>query len=193
MLEFFIIRSGATDYDQQGRIQGTLQIPLNEEGRRQANKVADELRGRGLAVVYSAACLPAAETAEAIARGLSLKVKTLESLTNLDHGLWQGLMIDEVKRKHPKVYRQWQENPDSVRPPEGEPLSELRERVDAAVHKLIKKHPDGAIALVAPEPLASIVRCSLKGEEPCNLFKEESGCAWELIKVETRTPAAARL
>jgi probable phosphoglycerate mutase len=193
MLEFFIIRAGATDYDQQGRIQGTLQIPLNDEGRRQAMLAGNELRGQGLSVIYSAACLPAIETAEVIARGLSLKVKQLDQLTNLDHGLWQGLMIDEVKRKHPKVYRQWQENPCSIRPPEGESLSELRERVQASVQKLIKKHPDGAIALVAPEPMASLVRCCLKQQEPCNLFNDESGCVWELIKVETRVPAPARL
>lgn len=189
MLEFILIRPGATDYDQQRRIQGTLDIPLNDDGQSQAQGLIDELRGRGLTVLYSAACLPAVETAETIARGLSLKCKRLDALTNLDHGLWQGMMVDEVKHKHPKVYRQWQESPQSVRPPEGEPLSDVRERVESAVSKLLKRHPDGVLGLVAPEPLASLVRCCLRGEEPANLWKNGCGGSWELIKVETRAPA----
>jgi broad specificity phosphatase PhoE len=192
MLEFLLIRPGATDYDQQGRIQGTLDIPLNDDGQLQAAGLIEALRGRGLSVIYSAACLPALETAETIASGLSLKCKRLDALTNLDHGLWQGMMVDEVKHKHPKVYRQWQESPQSVRPPQGELLSDVRERVEAALTRLLKKHPDGVVGLVAPEPLASLVRCCLQGQEPTNLWKNGHGGSWELIKVETRAPAGAR-
>ena len=58
-------------------------------------------------------CRSAQETAELIGRGLKLKPKALERLQNLDHGLWQGMRIDEVKHKQPKVYKQWQEHPEN--------------------------------------------------------------------------------
>ena len=43
----------------------------------------------------------------------------------MNHGLWQGMIIDEVKRKQPKVYKQWQEHPENVCPPEGEMLAQM--------------------------------------------------------------------
>ena len=55
---------------------------------------------------------------------LDLKVKTLDKLQNLDHGLWQGMLVSDVKTKQPKVYRQWQEQPETVCPPQGETLSD---------------------------------------------------------------------
>ncbi len=62
-----------------------------------------------------------------IGAALKLKPKTLERLQNLDHGLWQGMLIEEVKRKQPKVYKQWQEQPENVCPPEGEMLAAAAE------------------------------------------------------------------
>ena len=69
------------------------------------------------------------------------------------------MLIEDVKRKQPKVFRQWQEQPEIVCPPEGEMLSEAHERVQAALTKMLKKHKEGTIALVIPEPLASLVQC----------------------------------
>ena len=73
-------------------------------------------------------------------------------------GLWQGMLVDEVRHKQPKVYKQWQEHPESVGPPEGEIIPEATERVKEALEKLARKHRGETIVLVAPEPLASVVR-----------------------------------
>ena len=50
MLSVILIRPGSTDYDEQGRIQGTLDVPLNEQGGVEVARVADELRERGIVV-----------------------------------------------------------------------------------------------------------------------------------------------
>lgn len=193
MLEIIVIRPGSTDYDQQGRIQGTLEIPLNDEGRTEIARVAEELKARELEAIYAAENLPAVETAETLATLLGVKLKRLESLTNLNLGLWQGLMIDDVKRKQPKVYRQWQEHPESVCPPEGERFGQAVERVQSAIAKLFRKHSQGAVALVAPEPLAGIARRFLRGEEMGNLWKNGTvGCHWEAIPIAREGLAAAR-
>ena len=84
-------------------------------------------------------------------------MKTLDKLQNLDHGLWQGMLVSDVKTKQPKVYRQWQEQPETVCPPQGETLCTAKQRVQAALAKLLKKHKaDGLVAIVVPEPLASV-------------------------------------
>src|SRR5258705_7808855 len=106
MLTVILIRPGSTDFDEQGRIQGTLDVPLNEHGGEEAAKLAADLRGRKLETLYHSACSSAQQTAEALAAALELKPKRLDHLQNLNHGLWQGMRVEEVKRKHPKVYRQ---------------------------------------------------------------------------------------
>jgi probable phosphoglycerate mutase len=86
------------------------------------------------------------------------------------------MCIEEVKRKQPKVYKQWQEHPENICPPNGEMLSAVVERTNAALDKLLRKHRFGTIGLVAPEPLASIIRSRLQGTDIGDLWKAANGC-----------------
>ncbi len=179
MTQIVLIRPGATDYDAQGRIQGTLHIPLSAEGRRQVLASVEWLRGKSLIAMYSAVCQSARETAELLGEALKVRAKAIDRLQNLNHGLWQGMLIDEVRRKQPKVYKQWQEHPETVCPPEGEMLAAVTERVESILDKLLRKHRFGAIGLVAPEPLASVIRERLSGGVVGDLWKA-CGCCGRL-------------
>lgn len=185
MLRILLIRPGATEYERQGRVQGTLDIPLCADGRREVEQVVEELRSQSIDAIYHNPCQSADETAAALAEALGLKSKSLDALHNLDHGLWQGMSIADIKAKQPKVYRQWQEQPEKVCPPQGETIGESKERVQALVAKLLKKHKsEGLIAIVAPEPLASVIRHVLRHDELGDLWQSGNGSPqWELIDV----------
>ncbi len=185
MLQIVLIRPGYTDYDQQQRIQGTLDIPLNAQGSSEVAEVVEQLAAKGLEMVYTSCCQPALQTGEAVAQGLRIKLKKLERMQNLDHGLWQGMLVKDVRRKQPKVYRQWQEQPETVCPPEGEMLSHAEERVRTTLTKLLKRHKEGVIGLVVPEPLASLVRRFVEQSELGNLWKVANGHgSWRVLRVE---------
>jgi broad specificity phosphatase PhoE len=188
MPQIILIRPGATDYDREGRIQGNLDIPLSAEGASEVARVIDELRGRRIEAVYASPSQPALQTAEAVSGALGIKLKKLDRMHNVNQGLWQGMCIDEVRRKQPKVYRQWQEQPESVCPPEGEMLEAASERVRSTMTKLLKRHKDGIIAMVVSEPLASLVRRFVSQDPLGNLWKAvgEHG-DWEILEVQ---PAA---
>ncbi|MDZ7619660.1 MAG: histidine phosphatase family protein [Patescibacteria group bacterium] len=187
MLRIVLIRPGSTDYDLEGRIQGTLDIPLNDEGGQEVARLIEEIAGHGIEVVYASNCQPARETADIIARGLGVKHRRLERMRNLDHGLWQGMQIDEVRQKQPRVYKQWQEQPENVCPPEGEMLPDADARVHAAMTRLLKKHREGTIALVLPEPLASLARRFINHGELGDLWKSARVHGqFELLEVEPR-------
>lgn len=185
MVQIVLIRPGSTDYDQQQRIQGTLDVPLNEQGNAEVARLIEGLRPLELEAVYAPDCQPAMQTAQAIADALDVKLKKLDRMRNLDHGLWQGKLIEEVRVKQPKVYRQWQESPQCICPPEGEMLEHAEDRVRNTMPKLLKRHKDGAIGLVVPEPLASLVRCFFGQGELGDLWKAtaEHG-RWEVLEVE---------
>jgi len=185
MVKIILIRPGSTDYDQQRRIQGTLDVPLNEQGSAEVASLIDALRPLKLAAVYAPGCQPAQATAKAIAEAFDVKFKRLDRMRNVDHGLWQGMLIDEVRLKQPKVYRQWQERPRYICPPEGEMLDHATDRVRACLTKLLKRHKSGAIGLVVSEPLASLVRCLLNHDELGDLWKASSEHGpWEILEVE---------
>jgi broad specificity phosphatase PhoE len=184
MLRIILIRPGSTDFDEQRRIKGTLDIPLNQNGADQVSRTASELVDAEVQVVYCAPCQSAMQTAQAVAERLNVKVKRLDVLRNLDHGLWHGKLIDEVKRMQPKVYRLWQDSPEAVCPPEGETLTSAKLRVQKALKRLRKKHRQGVVAVVASEPLASIMRCCIEQRELGDLWKSECDFgAWEMIDV----------
>jgi broad specificity phosphatase PhoE len=182
MVQLLLIRPGITEYDQQGRVQGTLNIPLCEDGRQEVETMVDELRGKEIAAIYSGPSQSAEQTAESLGQALDLKVKTIEDLENLDHGLWQGMLVADVKAKQPKVYRQWQEQPEHVCPPQGETLSAAKQRVSAVIAKLFKHRTDPLIAVIVPEPLASVIRNVVRHDAWGDLWQSATETPrWQVI------------
>jgi phosphoserine phosphatase len=190
MLQILLIRPGSTDYDQEERIQGNLDIPLNNQGTAEVARLVDSLAGRHIEAVYAPQCQPAQQTGEVIARAFRLKCRKLDRMQNLDHGLWQGMKIDEVRRKQARVYRQWQEQPECVCPPEGETLEQAEQRIETAMAKLLKRHKEGVIAVVLPEPMATLVRRHFDHGQLGDLWKAAS-VHGQFEVVETGMPVTA--
>ncbi|MEM6654713.1 MAG: histidine phosphatase family protein [Planctomycetota bacterium] len=193
MPRLLLIRPGVTEYDQQGRIQGTLDIPLSEDGRVQAESLADTVRQAAVEAVYASPCQSAQQTAKLLAAAADVKLKSVEKLQNLDYGLWQGMLVDDVKTKQPKVYRQWQEQPETVCPPQGETVTIAKQRVTEALKKIVKRHkPESAIAVVAPEPVASLIRHVLLQEDLGDFWNAADGCgSVEVLEVEAAPAGVA--
>ena len=191
MVQIVLIRPGSTDYDQQGRIQGILEVPLNEQGTAEVAQLIEELRGRGMETIYCSPNQSAQQTADAIASALGIRAKKLDRMQNLDHGLWQGMLIEDVRVKQPKVYRQWQEQPEVVCPPGGEMLGQAEARVAAAMTRLLKRHKEGVLGLVVPEPLASLVRHWVNHADLGDLWKASTEHGrWEVLEWEPKAVAA---
>lgn len=192
MVQILLVRPGATDFDEQGRIKGTLDIPLNEAGQGQVARIIAQLQETMIDALYASPSRSAQQTAEALAADRRVRMKTLDELENLDHGLWHGKRIDEVKSSQPKVFRQLQDHPETVCPPQGEPVGSAMERVREVLARLVRKHRTGTIALVVPEPLASVVRANLCHCQMGDLWKAEcEPGGWELIDVPSEKVALA--
>ncbi len=192
MMRIVLVRPGATDFDDQGRIKGTLDIPLNQHGQEQIAATASETATLVIDAIYSSMCQAALDTAAAIAARRQLKVKPLEQLRNLDHGLWQGRLIEEVRQTQPKVYRQWQEHPQTICPPAGETLSSAQQRLHEVLSKLARRHRGGVIALVVPEPLASLVECYVQQKVVGDIWKAECDCGrWQVVDLEPEKVAVS--
>ena len=184
MLRIALVRPGSTAFDEQGRIKGALDIPLSDSGNRQVSRTLSEMSGYHFDAVYSAPCESARETATQLAELSNVRSKSIEALANLDHGLWQGKLIDEVRLQQPKVYRKFQEDPGAVRPPGGETVAEAKMRIEKVLRRWLKRHQDETIAAVIPEPLASIFRLCVIDGRLGDLWQSEcDNGRWEMLTV----------
>src|SRR3954468_8625404 len=184
MADVLIIRPGCTDFDDQNRIQGELDLPLNKRGREQLRPLVEQLRSLHIELILTPPCEPSRTTAEIIGEEIGVPVKENDDLCNLNQGLWQGLTVDEIKRKYPKVLKQWRESPETVCPPEGERITEAVGRIRKVLRKAAKKHGD--VAIVAPEPLATLISCVATGckpELPDSITGSEKACTFEVLKL----------
>lgn len=178
-----LIRPGSTEFDEQGRMKGSLDMPLSEAGQRQAIAVAEELSGVRIKSIFTAPCESAVRTAEKICQDRDIKVRVIDCFRNIDHGLWHGKLIDEVKRNQPRVYRCGQESPGEICPPGGESITEAKDRVVKALRKIVRKSRNEVTALVIPDPLASVIECLLSDDEMENLWASETDTGqWKLIE-----------
>ncbi len=164
MPDVVLIRPGCTDFDEQNRIQGSLDLPLSPRGQEQVELVVRQLRGVRLDVVYSAPCEPARSTAIAVCDECGATFKEVADFRNLNHGLWQGLQVDDARRKYPKVFKQWKESPETVCLPEGETVAQAVERIQRGLRKCLKRKRN--VGIVASEPLATLLGCVLRGCRP---------------------------
>ncbi|TSE20152.1 Glucosyl-3-phosphoglycerate phosphatase [Tepidimonas alkaliphilus] len=149
LTRLFAIRHGETAWNRESRIQGQLDIPLNETGRWQAQRVALALRHEALAAIYSSDLSRARATAEPLAQALGLAVQTHAGLRERCFGVFQGHTWTELEQTHPEVVLAWKNRIPDYAPPGGESLLQLRERVEATFTELAARHPGQAIAVVA--------------------------------------------
>ena len=179
-----LVRPGATEFDDQGRMKGSLDMPMSENGHEQANDLAEQLGEFELHTIYTAPCESARETASRLARDReNVRIRVIDAFRNVDHGLWHGKLIAEVQKNLPRVYRQGQDSPSDICPPGGESMRDARARVLKAVQKILKKSGQGFITIVIPEPLASVVHSLLNGEEVIDFWNAETDSGrWELIE-----------
>ena len=165
-----LVRAGSTDLDDQDRIVGSLDMPLSPEGEREARAISQNLKGTVINAIFSAAGLASQQTAHQLSRSGEIRVRVEENLVNLNYGLWHGKSRSELKENQPKLYRQWQDNPDSICPPDGEPVEAVRDRVRMVLKKIWRKQKTKTIAIVAPDPLLSILRSEIEGTEVRDLL-----------------------
>ena len=178
-----LVRPGATEFDDQGRIKGSMDIPMSDHGRQQVASLAEQLAEVRVKTIYTAPSESARETAQRLAQGRAVRIKVVDAFRNIDHGLWHGKLIDEVRRNHPRVYRQGQDSPTDVCPPGGESIRDAKARVIKAVRKVVRKSGDEVIAIVIPDPMAWVVESLLSGQELSDLWKAETDSGrWELIE-----------
>ena len=143
------MRHGETDPNKAGRILGSSPAPLNSTGRAQARAIAHALTRDLPFTLYSSPLGRAMETARTIANALRRPVTVLDELAEVDCGDIEGLTVAEMRRKYPKLAREWMEDAATARPPGGETMVEVQTRTWRAVDRLRLRHNGETVVAVS--------------------------------------------
>jgi len=155
----YLVRHGQTVWNEEGKLCGSSDVPLSDEGLVQAQKVAARMKNVNLSAIYSSPLLRARQTAEAIASHHNLPVQVEPDLREVDYGEWEGLKVDEAMEKFPELERLRREDPMNFVAPKGEPMKNFAQRVIAAVQRIALRHPDETICIVAHQTVNRFVLC----------------------------------
>jgi probable phosphoglycerate mutase len=145
------IRHGETAWNVDTRLQGHLDIPLNDAGLRQAQHLGQALgQSETIDAIYASDLSRAHITAQAIAKATGQTVSTHPGLRERHFGAFQGRTFAEIEVELPDHAWHWRKRtPDWVPPDGGESLIALRERVVATVDELAARHPGQQVVMVA--------------------------------------------
>jgi broad specificity phosphatase PhoE len=136
----YYIRHGETDWNAQGRFQGSKDIPLNGLGRTQAIAAGEILAGLLARDGFAASALPfvasplgRARTTMELARGV-LKLPPADydlddRLREIGYGQWEGLTLPEMKLNDPATFAIRSTDTWGVAAPSGESYASVTLRV----------------------------------------------------------------
>lgn len=153
MNKIILIRHGETAWNAERRLQGHLDIPLNDEGERQARLLAEALAPEAIDLLVSSDLQRARQTAQAVAtlRGMPLLIEP--GLRERCYGGFEGLLYSEIEQRFPSEFAAWQARDiDAVLPNGkncGESFRQFYARATEAILGLASAHPGRTLALVA--------------------------------------------
>lgn len=184
-MNVYLIQTGETTWDADERVESPNGAPLTDSGAQTATLTACELSAEDVQAVYAGDAEAEEQTARLIAEQLKVKLFLRPELRDMNFGLWQGLTHDEIKRRRPKLYKQWLESPAGACPPGGETVAEATERLKHALQAIEKKHKGAPVAIVARPMIIGVLRCLLTHERLDELSANiERTFTWRRFEVE---------
>jgi broad specificity phosphatase PhoE len=145
----YLIRHAETVWNVERRVQGSLDAPLSDRGRRQVACLVGALRDVPLAALYASPLARAQETARPLAEARGLSLQVVDDLREIDQGEWEARLLDDVQADDGERLLAWWSAPHTVRMPGGETLGEVQARALRAFAAMAARHAGEAVAIVA--------------------------------------------
>lgn len=138
-IDFYIFRHGQTDWNKLKKVQGSTDIPLNEQGRKEAQGLQEFFKEINIEKVFSSDLSRAFETAEIAFSDKSISIEPTSALREASFGEVEGMHIEDLLSKYSTKF--WDihiggEEADHFSYPGGETRKEVRERLISFIDKV---------------------------------------------------------
>lgn len=143
-MSILFVRHGETDWNIAKRVQGTTDIPLNENGRKQAELLCENLEKESVNLrrIYSSRQIRALTTAKIAGSRFNIPVKVIPGLEEMNFGLFEGHTWDEIGVLYPDELIKWQSDKRYNKAPNGESYQDLLERLFSGLNQIMEEMKD---------------------------------------------------
>ncbi len=139
-MRLYIVRHGETDWNKEKKLQGQVDIPLNEFGRHLAVETGKGLSDIPFSMCISSPLKRALETAQLILEGRDVPIVVDARIREMAFGVWEGGCISEDGWNLPQEFHKFFKDPEHYKAPEGgEDFYALRSRLSNFLSELYKK------------------------------------------------------
>ena len=185
-MRLIFIRHGKTDWNVQGKIQGSHDIDLNEIGINQAMELSDKLKklNYNFKKIYTSPQKRALRTAKIISESSKVPYFITEDLKEINMGKWEGLIWKEVEDNYPIEYINWKENRRYNPPPNGESYEDMLQRVLRALHKIINENSNDVV-IVTHSAVIMCLQCYITNTPFNKMLKFKTNNA-EITEIDSK-------
>lgn len=146
----YLVRHGETDYNLGPRYQGQLDIPLNDNGRRQGDLLGQAMKEHSIDEVFSSPLSRAMDTGRFVAKyHENVQVTPVHGLEEVDVGIFQGKLLSEVEKDYPEVIRCVKEDPVHIRYPQGECTRDVYDRMVKTISEIVDGNRGKTLVIVS--------------------------------------------
>lgn len=167
-----LIRHGESIWNQERRIQGNLDPGLSDSGKDQARLLAERLKGRVFAALYTSPLRRALDTAAILSASIGLAPRPDDGLREIRLGEWEGRTATEIRTMSGTLYDRWIDRPlDVSTPPGGEEIGTFQRRAVGTIEGLRNAHTDGDLLVVTHGGVIKAYLCHVLGLTLNRLFR----------------------
>jgi probable phosphoglycerate mutase len=159
----YLIRHGATQLTAEDRFSGAGSVHLSEEGRAQAERLAQRLADDDIAAVYTSPLDRTVETAAILARPHGLDPVRRADLREISHGHWEGMARKDVEDQFLDEYSAWETDPFTFAPEGGESGISVLARALPVIREIVVGHKDKNVVVVSHKATIRLILSSLLG------------------------------
>jgi probable phosphoglycerate mutase len=159
----YLVRHGETDWNRERRLQGTLDIPLNDVGIAQAHRLADHFAALPIAWLACSPLARASATGTILASACRCPLSIDARLREVDHGSWSGLTLPDIGRRFPALVEHEQLRPEAFDVSGGECLGDVSRRVAEVLAELLARHTGQSVLVVGHGITLALMACAAHG------------------------------
>lgn len=173
MTRLYLVRHGQTEWNIEGRMQGSKDSPLTDLGIYQAKQLGKSLEKVNIDIVYSSSSERTMNTAKIIVGKRKINILPTDELKEMNFGFWEGMTFEVIKEQYQELYQTFWNTPHLLRDCPGESFEQLKNRLVGFVNKVIQQHEGKDILLVTHGVALKMIINTFKGLDIKDIFQGE--------------------
>ncbi|MCB2212989.1 histidine phosphatase family protein [bacterium] len=159
----YVARHCKTEWNLDHRLQGSVDLPLCLEGKKEAAAIAPDLIGLDINRIVTSSAKRAHETAEIYARVLNVPLSVSKGLREFDHGDWEGSTWEELLQDGASLFNAWMKDPATVLVPgSNESATSAQQRIVEATKTIARSYRGERVLLIAHKHILSMLQCAVQ-------------------------------